>query len=110
MRRWSRGRLAVPGSVADVSGWERRASIWVGFVVVVVVCEVDGCVLAVGCGGEGSAGGVSGWEGELAGGARVVGEAMVEVGVRGDCQREDAVRTRSGLFTEGSLYADVDDK
>ena len=85
--------MAAPESVAEVRGWESRASIWVGLVgaaVLVVVCEVEeGCccwlVAAVGWGGEGSAGGVSGCEGELAGGARVAGEAMI-VGC-GGCER-----------------------
>jgi hypothetical protein len=74
MRRWSRGRLAVPEALADVRGWESRASIWVGFVVAVVVWEAEGW-LVVGCGGEGSAGGVSGWDGDA--GGRVVGEAIL---------------------------------
>jgi hypothetical protein len=63
----------VPDSLADVRGWESRASIWVGFAVVVVAWEVEGW-LVVGWGGEGSAGGVSGWDGD--GGGRVVGEAI----------------------------------
>jgi hypothetical protein len=77
MRRWSRGRLAVPESLADVRGWESRASIWVGFVVVAVAWEVDGW-LVVGWVGEGSAGGVSGWDGD--GGGRVVGDAILRWG------------------------------
>lgn len=85
MRRWSRGRFAVPESLADVRGWESRASIWVGFVVVVVVW-VEGW-LVVGWGGEGSAGGVSGWDGD--GGGRVVGEAIFRRAVVvWSCERE----------------------
>ena len=77
MRRWSRGRLAPPLSEIEVRGCERRASRGGGFVVVVVVAvawEVVGWVVVGGCAGDGSAGGVSGWEGE--GGGRVAGEAI----------------------------------
>ena len=115
MRRWSRGRLAAPESVAEMRGWERRASICVGGLVAVLlvvawVLEEGCCWLgAVGCGGEGSAGGVRGCEGELAGGGRVAGEAMVYVcgSERERVEWGDEQALGSGeqtAFTESSWY------